>query len=77
METYSAGEKRIWALQDRDLYGQLSLKTNVQVTFAEFITDVPQTDDLVEPGDLVLTQGAGRNSPASSGSHETLARLEA
>ena len=63
LETYSAGENRILGASGRDLYGQLSLKTNVQVTFAEFIADVPQVlDDLVEPGDLVLTQGAGETA---------------
>ena len=62
-EVTIAGEKPILGASGRDLYGQLSLKTNVQVTFAEFIADVPQVlDDLVEPGDLVLTQGAGETA---------------
>ena len=63
LETYAAGEKPILGALGHDLYRQLSLKTNVQVTFLEVIADVPQVlDDLVEPGDLVLTQGAGETA---------------
>ncbi len=63
LETYAAGEKPIAGALGADLHRQLSLKTSVQVTFAEAIADVPEIlDDLVEPGDLVITQGAGETA---------------
>lgn len=61
--TYAAGEERIEGATGADLYRQLGLKTNVDITYLESIDDVPATlEAMLEPGDFVITQGAGETA---------------
>ncbi|MBT4494439.1 MAG: UDP-N-acetylmuramate--L-alanine ligase [Gammaproteobacteria bacterium] len=68
LDTYAAGEEPIAGAGGADLYKQLGLKTDLDVTFLESIDEVPGTlEEMVQPGDLVVTQGAGETA--------TLARM--
>ena len=63
LETYAAGEAPIEGAAGTDLYRQLRLRTDTQVSFVESIRDVPALlESLVRPGDLVMTQGAGETA---------------
>lgn len=60
LETYSAGESPIEGASGADLYKQIGLKTNLSASFIESINDVPEAlEEIIEPGDIVVTQGAG------------------
>ena len=60
LETYAAGETPIEGALGADLHKQLGLKTSLDVSFAESIEDVPaMLEDIIDSGDLVITQGAG------------------
>ncbi len=63
LDTYSAGEEPIEGATGEDLYRQLGLKTNLDITFAESMSDVPVLlEELIEPNDFVITQGAGETA---------------
>ena len=63
LETYPAGEERIEGATGADLYKQLELKTEVQVVFLETIDEVPGVlEQILVPGDLLMTQGAGETA---------------
>lgn len=63
LETYAAGEAPIEGAAGKDLYQQLKLKTETPVSFVETIQDVPAVlESIVQPGDLVMTQGAGETA---------------
>jgi UDP-N-acetylmuramate--alanine ligase len=63
LDVYAAGEDRIEGATGRDLYKALQLKSNQRIEFAQTVDAVPAfLDELVEEGDLVLTQGAGETS---------------
>jgi UDP-N-acetylmuramate--alanine ligase len=63
LETYAAGEERIEGATGADLYKQLGLKTDAQVVFVGAIDEVPEAlEQILEPGDLLMTQGAGETA---------------
>lgn len=63
LDTYAAGEAPITGATSKDLYKQLGLKTNTDVTFIESIKGVPEAlEQSLKPGDLVITQGAGETA---------------
>lgn len=63
LDTYAAGEAPITGATSNDLYKQLGLKTNTDVTFIESIAGVPEAlEQSLKPGDLVITQGAGETA---------------
>jgi len=63
LETYAAGEAPIEGAAGTDLYQQLKLRTDTPVSFVETIHDVPAVlESMVQPGDLVMTQGAGETA---------------
>ena len=63
LETYAAGETPIEGAAGTDLYQQLKLRTETPVSFVETIADVPAVlESMVQPGDLVMTQGAGETA---------------
>lgn len=63
LETYGAGETPIEGAAGTDLYQQLKLRTDTPVSFVETIRDVPAVlESMVQPGDLVMTQGAGETA---------------
>ena len=63
LETYAAGEERIEGATGADLYKQLGLKTDAQVVFVGTIDEVPEAlEQILEPGDLLMTQGAGETA---------------
>ena len=63
LETYAAGEERIEGATGADLYKQLGLKTDAQVVFVGSIDEVPEAlEQILEPGDLLMTQGAGETA---------------
>ena len=63
LETYAAGEERIEGATGADLYKQLGLKTDAQVLFVGTIDEVPEAlEQILEPGDLLMTQGAGETA---------------
>ena len=60
LDTYAAGEKPIPGASSRDLFRKLELKTDLDARFLETIEDVPEVlEELLSPGDFVITQGAG------------------
>ncbi len=60
LEVYSAGEEPIAGADSRHLCRSVRNRGLVDPIFAEGIDGVPEIiSDLVEPGDIVLTQGAG------------------
>jgi UDP-N-acetylmuramate--alanine ligase len=63
LDTYAAGEAPITGASGEDLYKQLGMKTTADVTFVETIDEVPALlEDIVRPGDFVITQGAGETA---------------
>lgn len=63
LETYAAGEEPIAGASGADLHKQLQLRTSLDVSFVNSISEVPNVlDELVRPGDLVITQGAGETA---------------
>lgn len=63
LDTYAAGESPIAGATGEDLYRQLGLKTNLAITFATSIGDVPDLlEDILKPDDFVITQGAGETA---------------
>ena len=63
LETYAAGEERIEGATGTDLYKQLGLKTEAQVMFVGTVGEVPKAlEQLLAPGDLLMTQGAGETA---------------
>ncbi len=63
LETYAAGEEPIVGAAGSDLYQQLKLRTETPVAFVQTIQDVPDVlESMVQPGDLVMTQGAGETA---------------
>lgn len=60
LEVYSAGEAVISGADGRSLSGSIRNRGQVDPVFVESLEDVPVVlKDLVQPGDVVLTQGAG------------------
>ena len=63
LDTYAAGESPIVGASGADLFKQLRMKTNVEVTFLQSIDDVPdQLEKMLRSGDFVITQGAGETA---------------
>ena len=63
LDTYAAGEEPITGATGQDLYHQLGMKTNLDVTFVESISEVPALlDKILKPNDFVITQGAGETA---------------
>ncbi len=63
LDTYAAGEAPLAGASGHDLYKQLRLKTNVDVNFLPSMAQVPaQLERIIEPGDFVITQGAGETA---------------
>ncbi len=60
LEVYSAGEEPIAGADGRNLSRSIRARGNLEPVFVEGIDGVPQIiKDIVEPGDIVITQGAG------------------
>lgn len=60
LEVYSAGEEAIPGADGRSLSGSIRSRGNVEPIFVPEISDVPQVlVEVMQPGDVVLTQGAG------------------
>ncbi len=63
LETYAAGEEKIEGATGADLHKQLGLKTDAQVVFLQTIDEVPEAlEQILVPGDLLMTQGAGETA---------------
>lgn len=62
LDVYSAGEASIDGATGLDLFKAIE-RRNVEASFVPNIDDVPgHLDEIVRPGDFVLTQGAGETS---------------
>jgi UDP-N-acetylmuramate--alanine ligase len=62
-EVYSAGEKKLAGATGKDLYQKLVMDGQVSVDYVDKIEDIPKRlDEIVQSGDLVLTQGAGETA---------------
>lgn len=60
LEVYSAGEAPIAGADGRNLSRSIRSRGHVDPIFVEGVDGVPQIiSDIVEPGDIVITQGAG------------------
>ncbi len=60
LEVYSAGEDAIPGADGRHLTRSIRLRGAVEPIFVESVDDVPDVvRDIVKPGDIVITQGAG------------------
>lgn len=60
LEVYSAGEEPIAGADGRNLSRSIRSRGNLEPVFVEGVEGVPQViKDIVEPGDIVITQGAG------------------
>jgi|TARA_B110000116_G_scaffold268904_1_gene283827 UDP-N-acetylmuramate--alanine ligase len=60
LEVYSAGEEPIAGADGRNLSRSIRARGNLEPIFVEGVDGVPQIiKDIVEPGDIVITQGAG------------------
>lgn len=60
LEVYAAGEKKIAGADSRSLCRSIRLRGRVDPVYVQKETDVrPKLVDLLRPGDIVLTQGAG------------------
>lgn len=60
LEVYSAGEEAIAGADGRHLSRSIRLRGAVEPIFVEQVDDVPDVlRDIVRPGDIVITQGAG------------------
>ncbi len=60
LEVYSAGEDAIPGADGRHLSRSIRLRGAVEPIFIESVEDVPDVvRDIVKPGDIVITQGAG------------------
>jgi UDP-N-acetylmuramate--alanine ligase len=60
LEVYSAGEDLIAGADGRSLCGSIRSRGRVEPVFVEEISDVAQVlREVMQPGDVVLTQGAG------------------
>lgn len=60
LEVYSAGEEAIAGADGRSLSRSIRSRGTVEPIFVEGIEGVPQViKDIVQPGDIVITQGAG------------------
>ena len=63
LETYAAGEEKIEGATGADLCKQLKLKTEAQVVFVGTTDEVPNAlEQILAPGDLLMTQGAGETA---------------
>lgn len=59
-EVYSAGEDVIATADGRHLCGSIRQRGQVDPIFVDQIEDIPDlVKDLILPGDILLTQGAG------------------
>ncbi len=62
-EVYSAGEKKIAGATGKDIYQKLVMEDRVAVDYIDKIEDIPaHLSEIICPGDLVLTQGAGETA---------------
>ena len=60
LDVYAAGEEAIPGADSRSLTRSIRQRGQLEPIFAERIDDVPQIlADVVEEGDVVITQGAG------------------
>ena len=60
LEVYSAGEEPITGADGRSLSRSIRSRAQVDPVFVEQLDDVVGTlENLIQPGDIVLTQGAG------------------
>jgi len=60
LEVYSAGEDPIPGADGRHLSRSIRMRGAVEPIFVESVDDVPDViRDIVKPGDIVITQGAG------------------
>lgn len=67
LETYAAGEEPIAGASGADLHKQLQLRTSLDVSFVDSVSEVPDLlEELIKPGDLVITQGAGETAKLAS-----------
>ena len=68
LNTYAAGEAEIAGASGADLFKQLQLTTDADVTFMETLHDVPAfLEQEIRAGDIVITQGAGETASLASG----------
>jgi len=66
LEVYSAGESVIQGADGRHLSRSIRARGKVEPIFVEGIEDVPDViKEIVKPGDIVITQGAGNVSALS------------
>jgi UDP-N-acetylmuramate--alanine ligase len=62
-EVYAAGEKRIKGASSRDLARSMRDRGSIEPVFVSEFDHIPgQIRELVQPGDIVITQGAGNVS---------------
>jgi UDP-N-acetylmuramate--alanine ligase len=60
LDVYAAGEEPIAGADSRSLARSIRQRGQVEPVFVENIEDVPAVlRDIVKPGDVVITQGAG------------------
>ena len=60
LEVYSAGEKKIAGADSRSLSRSIRLRGKVDPVYVQNESDVHSVlKDILAPGDIVLTQGAG------------------
>lgn len=60
LEVYSAGEKKIAGADSRSLCRSIRLRGKVDPVYVQSVDDVHEIlQDLIKPGDIILTQGAG------------------
>jgi UDP-N-acetylmuramate--alanine ligase len=63
LEVYSAGEEEIVGADSRSLCRTIRTRGRIDPIYVPGIADVPEVlKDLVKPGDMVLTQGAGETA---------------
>jgi UDP-N-acetylmuramate--alanine ligase len=66
LEVYSAGEKKITGADSRSLCRSIRLRGKSDPLYVQEEADVPGIlKDLIRPGDIILTQGAGSVSALS------------
>jgi UDP-N-acetylmuramate--alanine ligase len=71
LNTYAAGEEKLAGASGADLFRQLELKTDVDVTYLESIEEVPgELEGAIRAGDIVITQGAGETAKLAAGLRE-------
>jgi UDP-N-acetylmuramate--alanine ligase len=77
-EVYAAGEAPISGADGRTLCRAVRGRGRVDPVFVEDVETLPKVlNDLLQPGDVLLTLGAGSIGTVAANLSDTLARLQA